>query len=263
MAKMQLSARPAIGTIVAFLALARLGHASAADIPPSMQSFLSANSISVVYTSKSTPTGTAHGALATEPSQATPLFDSVKNRCPANCNDAGLDPGNWTVYHNLDRLAQCNETMLLDFAVFNALNDSESHITIRSCSADFESSQPKNKVRRADTCSSLPHSQKITNSSQLAFFGPPGSSKSTEDVIKLLSKFRLTLKKKMLRAMKLSRFLTPGRLLLPCTLALKCKDRVYHQCFSTSSSTTYRVKGLMTQSWHSSVLEVDSASNIP
>ena len=37
-----------------------------------------------------------------------------------------------TVYHDVDRLSACKETMLLDFALYNALDDPATHISIRA-----------------------------------------------------------------------------------------------------------------------------------
>ncbi|PWY82115.1 hypothetical protein BO70DRAFT_429188 [Aspergillus heteromorphus CBS 117.55] len=53
--------------------------------------------------------------------------------CPASC--ASYDPSDWFVYPSVDRVAQCNETMLLDFNIFNALNNSQAHSTIHTCTA--------------------------------------------------------------------------------------------------------------------------------
>ncbi|KAH6688814.1 hypothetical protein BKA61DRAFT_565392 [Leptodontidium sp. MPI-SDFR-AT-0119] len=63
-------------------------------------------------------------------------FDASKNRCPAACSDTGTDPINWTVYHDSNRLSVCNETMLVDFALYNALDDPETQVRIRACVAD-------------------------------------------------------------------------------------------------------------------------------
>lgn len=55
-------------------------------------------------------------ALASKPLASN--FDSVRKPCPRSCEDAGLNPANWTRYHDPARLAQCDEAMLLDFAVY-------------------------------------------------------------------------------------------------------------------------------------------------
>jgi chitinase len=63
----------------------------------------------------------------------------VVSSCPASCDESGLDPNNWTVYHQSSRLLRCNQTMLLDFALFNSLNNPNTHQTIRSCTASLSS----------------------------------------------------------------------------------------------------------------------------
>lgn len=105
--------------VVAGLTLMRCTALVAAeDYAQPLQSFLEAQSITVVHTS-STPTGTSHGPLDTESSQVALAFDQVRDRCPKNCSDAGHDLQDWTVYHKTDRLTLCDQTMLLDFSLYN------------------------------------------------------------------------------------------------------------------------------------------------
>ncbi|KAJ5646716.1 hypothetical protein N7490_003088 [Penicillium lividum] len=52
-------------------------------------------------------------------------------RCPDTC--ASYNPSSWFVYSSISRVAACNETMLLDFNIFNDLNDTKSHSTIHTC----------------------------------------------------------------------------------------------------------------------------------
>lgn len=58
---------------------------------------------------------------------------SQQSRCPASCDASGLNPSNWTVYHSLDRISACNRSMLLDFNLFNPLEDPSTQITVRTC----------------------------------------------------------------------------------------------------------------------------------
>lgn len=62
------------------------------------------------------------------------------NACPVTCGNGGIDPKNWTAYHSLERLAICDKTMLLDFNLFNDLNNSSNHKSIYACTADDMSS---------------------------------------------------------------------------------------------------------------------------
>lgn len=52
-------------------------------------------------------------------------------KCPNQCDS--YDAAQWFVYPSAERVALCNETMLLDFAVYNPLNDASKQHTIRSC----------------------------------------------------------------------------------------------------------------------------------
>ncbi|KAL7817792.1 glycoside hydrolase family 18, chitinase [Trichoderma gracile] len=63
--------------------------------------------------------------------------DRNRNACPAACNSA--DPLSWDVYHEVNRLKECNQTMLLDFALFNHVDDSEPVVKISACTADLKS----------------------------------------------------------------------------------------------------------------------------
>jgi hypothetical protein len=53
--------------------------------------------------------------------------------CPAACD--GQPPTNWTVYSSLGRLQVCEEPVLLDFALHNPLDDLETPVKIRACTA--------------------------------------------------------------------------------------------------------------------------------
>lgn len=60
-----------------------------------------------------------------------PDFDD----CPVPCS-TGNRPDNWTTYHEVDRLNWCNQTMLIDFALYNPLEEPDTQVTIRSCLAN-------------------------------------------------------------------------------------------------------------------------------
>ncbi|KAH6997387.1 glycoside hydrolase family 18 protein [Ilyonectria destructans] len=59
-------------------------------------------------------------------------FYSDLRPCPAACDST---PGNWTVYSSLQRLGVCTEPMLLDFAIFNALDDPSTTTKLRTCTS--------------------------------------------------------------------------------------------------------------------------------
>jgi chitinase len=66
------------------------------------------------------------------------IAPSAFTRCPTNCSDAGYDPASWDAYHSVARLALCNQAMLLDFSLYNSLDDNSTHTSIRSCTADSQ-----------------------------------------------------------------------------------------------------------------------------
>ncbi|KAF3401943.1 hypothetical protein F1880_009951 [Penicillium rolfsii] len=92
-----------------------------------LDAWLAAHSISTV-----TKTTTSSVARPTSSKGALVPF----TRCPANCSHAGYDPANWDDYHSVARLALCDQTMLLDFSLYNPLDDPLTHTSIRSCVAE-------------------------------------------------------------------------------------------------------------------------------
>lgn len=108
-----------------------------------------------------------------------PDFDD----CPAPCV-AGSRPDNWTTYHEVDRLTWCNQTMLIDFAVYNALEDPKTHASIRSCVAN---TAPAAVSKLADSYSSAcGKATKVQADLQLAWWAGSKDSASViakEDVI--------------------------------------------------------------------------------
>ena len=59
-------------------------------------------------------------------------FLSALSACPDLCYGK---PENWTVYSSLDRLSFCTEPKLLDFALYNPLEDPDTTARIRTCTA--------------------------------------------------------------------------------------------------------------------------------
>jgi hypothetical protein len=96
-------------------------------------------------------------ALAKKP--VVQAFDSSLKPCPASCIDTGTSPDNWTVYHDTSRLAWCNQSMLLDFAIYNALDDPNAPTTIRACTSDASANSARSLAqlsRRFDVSSCIP-----------------------------------------------------------------------------------------------------------
>ncbi|KAI9651823.1 MAG: hypothetical protein M1829_002136, partial [Trizodia sp. TS-e1964] len=120
--------------------------AAAATVPPppsSSSSLTPSPSSTKPVDVQSAPVGSSNltaSASAGAGASALPpvVANTARSRCPASCHDSGLDPFHWTVYHSVERLSWCNQTMLLDFALFNPLADPRTHVTIRCCAAGVE-----------------------------------------------------------------------------------------------------------------------------
>jgi chitinase len=78
-------------------------------------------------------------------------FESQLYNCPEHCTN-NITTGAWTTYHDVNRLKACNKTLLLDIALYNGLDDVDTDVTIRSCTATLP------KINRRDdavtTCGS-------------------------------------------------------------------------------------------------------------
>lgn len=111
-------------------------------------------------------------------------FDSALKPCPARCSDAGNNPSNWTVYHDAGRLAWCNETMLLDFAIYNPLEDPETQISIRSCSADANTNAngTPNRLRSDVSCVPAKNEVEVKASLQMTWTNSPNQGNAVEVV---------------------------------------------------------------------------------
>lgn len=73
--------------------------------------------------------------MAAAVSGASAKFISARSRCPILCQSSGSDPAAWTHYHNLQVLKTCNETVLFEMDLYTAVNDSQTHISFRACTA--------------------------------------------------------------------------------------------------------------------------------
>ncbi|KAJ5712456.1 glycoside hydrolase [Penicillium malachiteum] len=94
------------------------------------------------------------------------------NACPSACAESN-DVSTWIPYHSADRLALCNQTMLLDFNIYNPLNDSASHSTIYACTTNSTSG-----VASSSTSTSAATTTGISSTLELGVWG---LTTSTED----------------------------------------------------------------------------------
>ncbi|RKL16563.1 hypothetical protein BFJ68_g5178 [Fusarium oxysporum] len=61
------------------------------------------------------------------------MLSADDSLCPIPCE--GTIPGDLTVYHSVDSLFHCQEPMMFDFSVMNPLDDPETIVQIRACTA--------------------------------------------------------------------------------------------------------------------------------
>lgn len=114
-----------------------------------------------VQTKSAVPAAIKDNTLAPE------LVKLVLSHCPAGCDESGSNPGNWTLYPRLGRLSMCNQTMLLDFTLFNSLRIDE---TVRACTASFiERASSAGNTTNIGSCLPKGSLTQVQESLQLAF----------------------------------------------------------------------------------------------
>jgi len=62
-----------------------------------------------------------------------PSFRGIDD-CPSSCIQAGPSPGNWSLYHNLDQLSNCPETLFFDVSLLDPVDNSASLHRLYTCS---------------------------------------------------------------------------------------------------------------------------------
>lgn len=130
------------------------------------------------------------------PRQCSALHGNYESReltpdsCPASCSSTGVDPSQWFVYHSVDRLDVCNQTMLLNFALFNQLDDPVTRVSIAACSADLAVASSGASTTNTALCHSAQLNQtERTSSLQLASSGS-SSSAAPGDVVNALEQLQ-------------------------------------------------------------------------
>ncbi|KAJ6035923.1 hypothetical protein N7540_000202 [Penicillium herquei] len=159
-----------------------------AEVYSSVSSYLAANPIA---TRPATQTADAASMMASVlAGDFKPRLPAAsRSRCPVSCTSSGLNSTAWSIYHSINRLDLCNNTMLLDFNLFNGLDDPNTHISIAACTADFDSSSVAG-TSQSTTCSPFSVSQSTNTSSvELASSGP-SSATHLSDVVDALEQLQ-------------------------------------------------------------------------
>ncbi|KAI0403693.1 class V chitinase Chi100 [Xylaria palmicola] len=102
--------------------------------------------------------------------------------CPSSCSSAMTDSGTWFAYGgaDLDRIKGCNSTMLLDFALFNGLDDPKTQVSVSACRADLALSSPSAGSSRSGTKSCLPANVQQTKVTSPLELGTSGTSSTSQ-----------------------------------------------------------------------------------
>ena len=72
--------------------------------------------------------------LAQPGQQVSPSYQG-RTYCPERCSVAGPYPHDWTVYHNLDQLRFCDETVFYHFSLYDAVDDPQTLHRIYACTS--------------------------------------------------------------------------------------------------------------------------------
>ncbi|KAI0182679.1 chitinase [Xylaria flabelliformis] len=79
------------------------------------------------------PNYTPVSASSTNRGGRGPSFRGIDD-CPSSCVQAGPSPGNWSLYHSLDQLSNCPETLFFDVSLLDPVDDSASLHRLYTCS---------------------------------------------------------------------------------------------------------------------------------
>ncbi|KAJ5121270.1 uncharacterized protein N7515_009231 [Penicillium bovifimosum] len=155
-------------------------------------------------TAHSSPTATIHGVLQSNPA----LVRAALSRCPLSCSESGSNPSNWTVYHSVDRLSWCNETMMLDFVLFNSLSSGSSHKSIRACTVNSDDTALS---ARSVSCEAYAGTTKsVTANLQVAQTKSSRSSSEVSDIVAVTQDLEKYVKQQA-SCNKITAFATSGK----------------------------------------------------
>lgn len=90
-------------------------------------------------------------AAAFQPSRlaVSPSYNG-RDPCPSRCLESGSLSGNWSLYHNLDQLESCQETMFYDFSIYDPVDNPDIQHRIYACTTYgpdwLEATAPKPKL---------------------------------------------------------------------------------------------------------------------
>lgn len=66
---------------------------------------------------------------------AAPGYQGRASSCPARCATSGPNPGNWSLYHNLDQFSSCQESLFYSFSFLDPVDDADTAHHIYACTS--------------------------------------------------------------------------------------------------------------------------------
>ncbi|KAJ5116978.1 hypothetical protein N7456_001326 [Penicillium angulare] len=154
----------------------------AGALPSELDGYFRLHPISTVSRSAtvtSSPTATINGVFQSNPA----LIRAAISRCPASCSESGNNPSNWTVYHSVDRLSWCNETMLLDFVLFNSLSSGNTQKSIRACTVDGDNTTLHADSVSCETNKNNAATKSVTDSLKISQTTSTQSASEMSDIV--------------------------------------------------------------------------------
>ncbi|RAO73094.1 uncharacterized protein BHQ10_009106 [Talaromyces amestolkiae] len=137
-----------------------------------LQDYLSLNPITTTSAaqSQSTPVNLTSLKDAVMAGKYTPSrpWQFLNQPCPGSCGSLGVDPSAWPAYHSIESLlGRCDETLLLDFSLYTAVDGSDGRVSIRSCTSDLSNSS-SSSTSTSSSSSSCPSYNATTTETTIA-----------------------------------------------------------------------------------------------
>lgn len=159
------------------------------DAQAAMQSFLDRNPISTVSAPESQATATdldsLKNAVLAGNFTASRSWDFLRNPCPGSCKSLGISSSTWPVYPSMDRLAKCDETLLLNFALYTEIDGTNGKVKIRGCVADLDTDSTTSSGGDNSSCVVPNNSKSVTTSLQLGWDNGAATGSASEAVAAL------------------------------------------------------------------------------
>ncbi|KAF2966983.1 hypothetical protein GQX73_g6604 [Xylaria multiplex] len=88
-------------------------------------------------------------------------FISALSPCPASCQSSSANPTDWTYYHDLQVLKSCDSPILFETSLYNAIDDPNSHLSLRACTASPSNLESQVVFRGENGIASFPRTAAV------------------------------------------------------------------------------------------------------